>query len=105
MAHVPPQALAVAARLMEPGWRADAACHGANAESFFPPSHFERKPEKDLREGAARALCGRCPVRQQCLDYALLVEEPHGIWGGLNELERRRLIRQRQGRSAPRTRA
>ncbi|MDP9407499.1 MAG: WhiB family transcriptional regulator [Actinomycetota bacterium] len=95
MAHVPPQALSLAARLVEPTWRASAACHGVDAEHFFPPSHFERKPEKDLREGAARALCARCPVRQECLDYALLVEEPHGIWGGMNELERRRLLRQR----------
>ena len=29
------------------------------------------------------------------LDYALVVNEPHGIWGGLNELERRRLLRRR----------
>jgi len=95
MAHVPPHSLALAARVVEPTWRAAAACHGVDAESFFPPSHFERKPEKDEREGAARALCARCPVRPQCLEYALLVEEPHGIWGGLNELERRRLLRQR----------
>lgn len=101
MAHVPPQALSLAARLVEPSWRASAACHGVDAEHFFPPSHFERKPEKDQREGAARALCGRCPVRQQCLDYALLVEEPHGIWGGLNELERRRLLRQRAAAVTP----
>jgi len=32
-----------------------------------------------------------CPVRQECLDYALRVREPFGIWGGLNEAERRAL--------------
>jgi WhiB family redox-sensing transcriptional regulator len=77
-------------------WRALAECRGDNAVYFFPPSHFERKPEKDFREGAARSLCRRCRVRQECLDYSLQVEESHGIWGGLNELERKRLLRKRR---------
>lgn len=76
-------------------WRAAAACSGADAHFFFPPNHFERKPEKDYREGRARALCGRCAVRERCLGYALEVGEPHGIWGGLNELERKRLLLRR----------
>lgn len=76
-------------------WRADAACKGESAVYFFAPNHFERKPEKDFREGRARALCRGCGVRQQCLEYALAVGETHGIWGGFNELERRRLARRR----------
>ena len=82
-------------RLPEPTWRVDAQCRSKNAVHFFAPSHFERKEEKHAREGAARALCGACKVQAQCLDYALTVQEPHGIWGGLNELERRRLLRKR----------
>ncbi|MCA1823974.1 MAG: WhiB family transcriptional regulator [Frankia sp.] len=73
-----------------------AECKGDNAAYFFPPNHFERKPEKDAREGRARALCNVCRVRTECLEYALYVEEPHGIWGGQNELERRRLLRLRR---------
>lgn len=80
---------------LEPSWRSQAHCRQANAAYFFPPSHFERKPEKDQREGVARRLCADCPVRQACLDYALSVGETHGIWGGLNELQRRRVARQR----------
>src|SRR5436190_21744510 len=76
-------------------WRSSASCTGENAVYFFAPSHFERKPEKDYREGHARALCRACPVRVTCLEYALAVGETHGIWGGLNELERRRLARRR----------
>jgi WhiB family redox-sensing transcriptional regulator len=76
-------------------WRSRAGCTGENAVYFFPPSHFERKPEKDYREGHARALCRECPVRVVCLEYALRVGETHGIWGGLNELERRRFARRR----------
>lgn len=79
----------------EPTWRASARCQGDNAGYFFAPNHFERKEEKALREGTARALCRACTVREECLDYALTVEEPHGIWGGMNELERRRLLRRR----------
>jgi WhiB family redox-sensing transcriptional regulator len=74
-------------------WRVDAECRTDNAVYFYAPSHFERKPEKDFREGIARSLCRRCKVRDQCLDYSLQGEESHGIWGGLNELERKRLLR------------
>ena len=76
-------------------WRVLAACRGGHAVHFFAPAHFERKPEKDLREGAARALCRVCPVQRECLEHSLATSEPHGIWGGLNELERRRLLRKR----------
>jgi hypothetical protein len=31
-------------------------------------------------------------VQHECLDFALRVREPHGIWGGLTEAERRRLL-------------
>ncbi len=85
----------VADRMLAPDWRAAAACRAPSAVHFFAPAHFERKPEKDAREGAARALCRTCPVQPQCLEYSLAVEEPHGIWGGLNELERRRMLRKR----------
>ncbi len=39
-----------------------------------------------------RASARQCIVRQDCLDFALRVHEPHGIWGGLTEAERRRLL-------------
>ena len=77
----------------EAPWRSSAQCRRENAAVFFPPTYPEMKPEKDAREDQARALCRACPVQQACLDYSLSVQEPHGIWGGLNEMERRRLIR------------
>jgi len=85
-------------------WRGQAECRRSSSiTAFFPPSHFELKPEKDEREEAARALCRACAVQQECLEYALDVREPHGIWGGLNELERRRLIRKRAAAGTQRT--
>ena len=87
--------------VIEPAWRVGAECRRDNAVHFFAPPHFERKQEKDLREGQARALCRACPVQQMCLEHSLAVQEPHGIWGGLNELERRRTIRKRAAESEP----
>lgn len=69
-----------------------AACRGPQAEVFFPPAHFERKEEKLEREHLAKGICDTCPVREPCLKYAIRIKEPHGIWGGLNELERKQLV-------------
>jgi WhiB family redox-sensing transcriptional regulator len=90
-------------RALETSWRMAAACRTASAVHFFAPPHFERKPEKDAREGAARALCRACPVQQRCLEHSLAVGETHGIWGGLNELERRRLLRKRAREEHPKS--
>ena len=73
-------------------WQVKAACRGPHAGVFFPPSHFERKDEKLDRETRAKGICAMCPVREPCLDYAVSIREPHGIWGGLNEVERRQLL-------------
>ena len=86
-----------------PLWRGSATCRKIDAADFFSPSHLERKEERELRESAARRLCRQCPVQQACLDYALEVQERHGILGGLNELERRRVLRKRSADEQTRT--
>jgi WhiB family transcriptional regulator, redox-sensing transcriptional regulator len=73
-------------------WQAKAACRGPQARVFFPPSHFERKDEKEFRETSAKGICAQCPVRRECLNYAISIREQHGIWGGLNEIERRHVL-------------
>ncbi|HEV3475014.1 MAG TPA: WhiB family transcriptional regulator [Actinomycetota bacterium] len=78
------------------GWQYDAACRGEESELFFAPNYFERKEEKEGREARAKAICAHCKVRVECLEYALRNREPHGIWGGLNEVERKALIRERE---------
>lgn len=82
----------MSAHQVEDLWQQKAACRGPQASVFFPPSHFERKEEKENREARAKAICGTCSVRQPCLDYAVRIHEQHGIWGGLNEAERRALL-------------
>ena len=78
-------------------WQVKAACRGPHAAVFFPPTHFERKDEKEEREARAKAICAACPVRKPCLEYALRIREPHGIWGGLNEVERKQVLARRAG--------
>jgi len=77
--------------LAEELWQKKAACRGPQSAMFFPPSTFERKDEKEDREANAKRICGNCSVRSACLEYAVRIRESHGIWGGLNEVERRHL--------------
>ena len=76
-------------------WQQRAACKGPQAAAFFPPAQVERKDEREAREQWAKSICAVCPVRRACLDYAVQIREPHGIWGGLNELERKQLMASR----------
>jgi len=64
-----------------PAWMAAAVCAGVDPEVFFP------EDADSTRE--AKAVCARCPVRAACVAYALATGERFGIWGGLNEAERR----------------
>ena len=73
-------------------WQAKAACRGPQSAVFFPPPQFERKADRLERERRAKAICQGCSVRTDCLDHSIAINEPHGIWGGLNEHERRALV-------------
>lgn len=42
---------------------------------------------------AARRVCRRCPLRVECLAWAVDVDEPSGVWGGRTQLDRRRIAR------------
>lgn len=77
----------------ENDWRLLAACRSLDPGRFFSPDVFETKQERDEREASAKRVCAACPVREQCLDYAIRAGERYGIWGGLTELERRAYVR------------
>src|SRR6478752_1106664 len=66
-------------------WADLGRCATADPELFFPP------PGTDST--IARAICRTCPVRRQCLEYAIVTGQRHGIWGGMTESQRRRLRR------------
>ena len=71
-------------------WRQQALCRGVDPEIFYPVS------EDEDASADAKAICAQCPVREPCLEYALTVREKHGVWGGLTERERRRVLRRRR---------
>ncbi len=73
-------------------WQAKARCREVDSEFFFAPTWTEHKPERLAREARAKAVCAECAVREPCLSWALAVREPHGVWGGYSESERRLLL-------------
>jgi WhiB family redox-sensing transcriptional regulator len=68
-----------------PSWQRRAACRGKGCDPWFATTREA--------EDAARAVCEPCPVRRECLAYALASPELVGIWAGTDERERRRMRR------------
>lgn len=70
-------------------WMDEARCAEIGTDLFFP------EPGGDKGE-SAKSICRRCPVRAQCLQYAMEWEDgsdrmSFGVYGGLTAKERRRL--------------
>ncbi len=59
-------------------WKTQAACQGQEQTMFF-----------DERKSGGKAFCNVCPVKADCLDWALLTDQRFGIWGGMSTLERK----------------
>lgn len=68
------------------------ACRGADECVFFP--------ERGASTKEAKGMCAICPIKADCLEYALVAKEKFGIWGGTSERERRRLRRKRREQKA-----
>lgn len=64
-------------------WTDLASCKDKNPDLWFP----------GIGESStvAKGICAECEVRIECLQFALAVNERHGIWGGLNTNERDRV--------------
>ena len=82
---------------LEPGasaeadWRHHAACRGTpDPDIFFPIGNTG--PALEQIE-AAKEICLPCPVRMECLEWAIETRQDSGVWGGLSEDERRILRR------------
>ncbi|MFE5037127.1 WhiB family transcriptional regulator [Streptomyces sp. NPDC056683] len=82
---------------VEEEWRHDAACAGNATNLFFPVG---TSADAFAQEQEAKRVCHTCPVMAECLEFAMDTGQ-QGIWGGLNEDERRRL-RKNQRRAAAR---
>lgn len=70
--------------LDRPPWMTGAACAGGGTETFFASY-----------TAPAKKVCEHCPVRIDCLEWALSEEVSAGVWGGLSSLERNALRRRR----------
>lgn len=79
---------------------AGAACRepGIDANMFFP----ERGANGQI--AAARAVCRRCPLQQQCGEYVMALEDQRGyrglrfgVWAGMSPKQRTTLARKQRG--------
>lgn len=73
-------------------WRHDSACRDSDPELHFP---IGTSGPALIQAEQAKAVCRPCPVRDQCLQWALETRTDYGVWGGMTEDERRAIHRRR----------
>ena len=69
------------------GWQNNANCRGADTEMFF--MELEEAAINHIKMREARAICDRCQVKKQCLDFALTNNIDYGVWGGTSPHQRK----------------
>lgn len=72
-------------------WVRQAACRSCST----PKADWYAEPGTPEQRCAINICFGVCPVRSQCLDYAIATEERHGVWGGLTAKQRQVLAMQK----------
>jgi WhiB family redox-sensing transcriptional regulator len=78
-------------------WQDRALCFGDEPDLYYPEgdSFAEIPPAPEVvqaRADAAKDVCSRCPVRAECLAFALANGEEFGVWGGMEPDERFALL-------------
>lgn len=76
-------------------WRSQAICRDTDPDLFFP---IGTTGQALVQIDRAKEVCGVCPVKSDCLEYALETNQDSGIWGGLDEEQRRNIRRQAAAR-------
>lgn len=71
-------------------WRTQAACADLGSDAFFLAGDDLAGMRK------AQKVCAGCPVKDDCLAFAIDTNQPLGVWGGTTPNERRRLRREWQ---------
>lgn len=66
----------------ELGWRNMAKCVGEDSDLFLS--------DKEKERARATIFCSRCVVKEACLEYALESDQAFGIWGGMDNEQRRK---------------
>lgn len=73
---------------MDSNWMATGNCNNHPPAVFFPSD--------GVGVEIAKEICSSCPVKEQCLEYALTNRVDHGVWGGTSERQRRRILKARR---------
>lgn len=74
-----------------PDWHTWALCGGMSFAAFFGAASDERPTMKRSEVAYARSICAGCPVKRDCLDWALDNGEAFGVWGGTSGRQRGRM--------------
>ena len=74
-------------------WRDAGLCRDKDPNLFYPLGKG-RVPAAQAE--VAKAFCGVCPSREQCLAFALATDQRLGVWGGTTPEERRQLLGRRR---------
>ena len=84
------QSICVTFGITPPEWlcQGELPCSTLDPELFFPASYGL---QCRVQIETARQVCRTCPVRLECLDWALARPYLEGIWAATTPLERRRL--------------
>lgn len=77
---------------MDTTWMATGNCNNHPPAVFFPSD--------GVGVEVAKQICGTCPVKEPCLEYALRQRVDHGVWGGASERQRRRILKARRQEAA-----
>ena len=83
-------------------WRDEAACLDHDTNLWFPDDLLDQDPDGPQKRETprlyrqAKRICLSCPVREECLEYALDFPEPYGMWGGTTRPERLNILRARR---------
>lgn len=89
-----------AARAVSASWASRGACLDSDPDLFFPIAPSGPALQQVAQ---AKAVCAGCPVRIDCLSYALETGQNAGVWGGTSEEERQEIRSARTAAGTPPT--
>lgn len=70
------------------------ACSQSDPDEWFP--------DQGGSSSHAKKVCNECPLKDPCLQFALLNNEIHGIWGGVSAKNRQKMANRSKGRPSGR---
>jgi WhiB family redox-sensing transcriptional regulator len=77
--------------MTENDWRELALCREVDPELFFTSGRVDASHNREqIRQ--AKSVCHRCPSASRCLVWSIETRQEYGVWGGLDEAERRRVL-------------